>query len=316
MDQTMSRKKQQTARLSVFSNSFLILLKLAVGIVSGTVSIISEAAHSGVDLIAALVAFYAVRKSGQPPDENHDYGHGKIENLSGAIEAVLIIIAAIWIVHEAFQKFSLAQQPEYLEYGIMVMLISIAVNYWVSKKLLSVAKETGSQALEADALHLRADIWTSVGVLTGLAAMKLTGYYWLDPLVAIVVAGIVFRAGCKMTKKSFLELTDISLPDAEAEQIGEIVNTHKEVITFHRLRTRRSGSYRLIDMHVILDKNMHLDKAHAVCDSIEREIEAQLGHCDVVIHLEPCNAHCNCEGETCQIPGKALGDDKIWVKSH
>lgn len=309
MERTWNSKKQKTARLSVISNSVLIILKLVVGIYSGAVSIISEAAHSGVDLIAALVAFYAVRKSGQPPDNNHDYGHGKIENLSGAIEAVLIILAALWIVYEAIQKISAAEKPEYLEYGIIVMLISIAVNYWVSEKLFSVAKETGSQALEADALHLRADIWTSAGVLSGLAAIKLTGYYWLDPVIAILVAGIVFRAGYKMTRKSFLELTDISLPDTEAARIAGIVGAHADVITFHRLRTRRSGSYRLIDMHLVLDKNMQLDKAHAVCDSIEIEIEESLGHCDVVIHLEPCNAHC--QGEGCQLLTKNVQDDEV-----
>ncbi|MBP2640408.1 MAG: cation diffusion facilitator family transporter [Firmicutes bacterium] len=312
MDQTVNGKKQKTARLSVISNSFLIIIKLVVGFYSGAVSIISEAAHSGVDLIAALVAFYAVRKSGKPPDNNHDYGHGKIENLSGAIEAVLIIIAALWIVYEAIQKISAAEKPEYLEYGIIVMLISIAVNYWVSEKLFSVAKETGSQALEADALHLRADIWTSAGVLSGLAAIKLTGYYWLDPVIAILVAGIVFRAGYKMTRKSFLELTDISLPDSEAEKIAGIVDAHVEVIAFHRLRTRRSGSYRLIDMHVVLDKNMHLDKAHSVCDSIEIEIEQSLGHCDVVIHLEPCNAHC--QGEACQLFVSEEKDEETQIK--
>jgi len=312
MDQTVNGKKQKTARLSIISNSFLIIIKLVVGFYSGAVSIISEAAHSGVDLIAALVAFYAVRKSGKPPDNNHDYGHGKIENLSGAIEAVLIIFAALWIVYEAIQKISAAEKPEYLEYGIIVMLISMAVNYWVSEKLFSVAKETGSQALEADALHLRADIWTSAGVLSGLAAIKLTGYYWLDPVIAILVAGIVFRAGYKMTRKSFLELTDISLPDTEAEKIAGIVGAHVEVIAFHRLRTRRSGSYRLIDMHVVLDKNMQLDKAHAVCDSIEIEIEESLGHCDVVIHLEPCNAHC--QGEDCQLFVNEAKDEEAQIK--
>jgi cation diffusion facilitator family transporter len=291
VNQDFTTRKRKTARLSVISNTLLVLFKLVVGLYSGAVSIISEAAHSGVDLIAALIAFYAVRKSGKPPDENHDYGHGKIENVSAAVEAMLIIIAALWIVYEAMQKMTAAAKPEFLEYGIVVMLISIVLNYWVSKQLYAVAKETGSHALEADALHLRADIWTSAGVLLGLTIIKVTGLYWLDPLIAIVVAAIVLRAGYRMTKKSIYELTDLSLPTEEEEQIGEIVSSHLEVIAFHRLRTRRSGSFRLIDMHVILHKNMHLDKAHAVCDAIEKEIEQCLGRCDVVIHLEPCNAH-------------------------
>ncbi|HEY3424959.1 MAG TPA: cation diffusion facilitator family transporter [Negativicutes bacterium] len=281
--------KQNTAQLSVMSNTLLVILKLVVGFYTGAVSIISEAAHSAVDLIASLVAYYAVRKSGQPPDENHAYGHGKIENLSGAIEAALIILAAVWIMFEAGQKISAPHVPAFLEYGIVIMLISISTNYIVSRKLMAVAKQTCSAALEADALHLHADIWTSVGVLAGLVIIKVTGWVWIDPIIAIVVAVVVFKAGFNMTKKSLYELTDISLPEEEENMIVNIVKGHVEVISFHRLRTRRSGSYRMIDMHVIMDKNMHLDKAHAVCDQLENEIKNLLGLCDVVIHLEPCD---------------------------
>ena len=173
--------KQNTARLSVISNTLLVLLKLIVGLYSGAVSIISEAAHSGVDLIAALVAYFAVRRSDQPPDDQHAYGHGKIENLSGAVEALLIIGAALWIIYEAAEKIGSPKQPEFIEYGIGIMLVSIVVNWWVSSKLHAVAIQTGSHALEADALHLRADIWTSAGVLAGLVIIKVTGLAWLDP---------------------------------------------------------------------------------------------------------------------------------------
>jgi cation diffusion facilitator family transporter len=283
--------KERTARLSVISNSVLVILKLVVGFYTGAVSIISEAAHSGVDLLASVIAFYAVRKADTPPDGNHAYGHGKFENLSGAIEAILIVGAAVWIVYEAGDKINSARVPEFLEYGIVIMLISIGVNYWVSERLFKVAKQTDSHALEADGLHLRADIWTSVGVLTGLVIIHFTGLAWLDPVIAIVVAGVVFKAGYGMTKKSLYELTDISLPADEEQIIIDIITSHKEVISFHQLRTRRSGSWRLIDMHLILYKDMHLNKAHDICDQIEAEIKEKLGLCDVVIHLEPCDHH-------------------------
>jgi len=286
-----NKLKQQTARLSVISNTLLVVLKLAVGFYGGAVSIISEAAHSGVDLVASLVAFYAVRKSGKPPDKHHAYGHGKIENLSGAIEAALILIAAVWIVYEALEKLMTVQRPQFIEYGIAVMMVSIVVNWWVSARLLKVAKLTRSDALAADALHLRTDIWTSAGVLIGLTVIKITGVGWLDPAIAIMVAMIVFRAGYLMTKKSLYELTDVSLPKEEEAVIRQILQVHPEIIDFHRLRTRRSGFRRLIDVHVILFKDMHLDKAHAVCDEIEAELEAALSCCDVVIHLEPCGYH-------------------------
>ena len=284
-----SKLKQRTARLSVISNTVLLVLKLVIGFYTGAVSIISEAIHTAVDLLAAVIAFYAVHEADKPPDENHAYGHGKVENLSGAIEAVLIVVAAIWIIFEAKDKLQSAYVPEYLEYGIAIMFISIVVNYWVSSRLYKVAVQTGSQALEADALHLKADIWTSVGVLIGLIILKITGLAWLDSAVAILVAGVVFRAGYRMTKKSLYELTDISLPFEEEQLIIDIIESHTEVISYHQLRTRRSGSRRLVDMHLILYKEMHLNLAHQVCDEIEAEIKIKLEFCDVVIHLEPCD---------------------------
>jgi len=281
--------KQQTARLSVVSNTLLVALKLFVGVFTGAVSIISEAAHSAVDLIAALVAYIAVRKSSQPPDSQHAYGHGKIENLSAAFEAVLIVMAALWIVYESVGKINTPNAPQYLEYGLLVMALSIVVNYWVSNKLYEVAMSTGSHALEADALHLKADIWTSVGVFIGLGIIKLTGLYWLDPLIAIAVALVVFKAGFTMTMKSVYELTDVSLPEEEEAVIRAIVKSHPAVMAFHQLRTRRSGCDRQIDMHLVLQKDMNLAKAHAVCDEIEAKIKSQFSPCDVVIHLEPCD---------------------------
>ena len=202
--------KKRTAWLSIGSNTVLVLLKLIVGFSVGAVSLVSEALHSGVDLVAALIAFWAVRKSTVPPDLEHDYGHGKFENLSAAIEAVLIVAAALGILYEAVDKFDEMAVPEFLEYGIAIMLFSIAVNFLVSRRLIVVAKRTGSQALEADGLHLQSDIWTSVGVLLGLVLMRMTGWAWLDPVIAIFVAGIIFRAGWRMVRESVMELTDAS----------------------------------------------------------------------------------------------------------
>ena len=154
--QDLAKLKKQTAWLSIFSNTTLVLLKLAVGIYVGAVSLVSEAMHSGVDLAASVIALWAVRKSVVPPDLEHDYGHGKFENISSAIEAVLIVLAAVAIVYEAVQKFSAsASAPPLLEYGIAIMLLSIIINYFVSGRLVAVAHKTGSQALEADGLHLR-----------------------------------------------------------------------------------------------------------------------------------------------------------------
>lgn len=283
--------KQRTAYLSILSNTTLVLLKLIVGIYVGAVSLISEALHSGVDLIAALIAFWAVRKSVTPPDTEHDYGHGKYENLSAAVEALLIVAAAIGILYESVMKFAESKVPEMLSYGIAIMAASIVINFFVSHRLIQVARETGSQALEADGLHLRADIWTSVGVLLGLVLMQLTGWAWLDPLIAIFVAGIIFRAGWRMVVDSTMQLTDASLPEEEEERIRKIIESVPEVRGCHCLRTRRSGSYKLLDVHVLFDGTMHLSQVHAICDELEQLIRKEFGTFDIMIHPEPDGYH-------------------------
>ena len=222
-----------------------------------------------------------------PPDKEHDYGHGKFENLSSAVEALLIVGTAIFIIYEAVHKFDTPLDPEFLQYGIYIMIISIVVNFFVSRRLIAVAKKTDSQALEADGLHLQSDVWTSVGVMLGLVGMKVFGFLWLDPVIAIVVALIIFRAGYKMVVESARELTDSSLSPEEEKIIGEIIMEHKDLIGYHHLRTRKSGSYKLLDVHVTFEKDMPLYKVHDICDDIEHKIRQKMGNFDVTIHPEP-----------------------------
>ncbi len=285
--QDLDRLKQKTAWLSIVSNTTLVVLKFIVGFYTGAMSLVSEAMHSGVDLLAALIAFWAVHKSVVPPDVEHDYGHGKYENISSAVEAMLIVAAAIGIIYEAVQKFNGMEPPQFLGYGIAIMAVSIVINYFVSGRLMAVAKQTGSQALEADGLHLRADIWTSVGVLGGLVGIELTGWHWLDPAIAILVACIIFHAGFGMVVESAKELTDTSLPPEDEARIGAIFSRHREVLGYHCLRTRKSGSYKLLDVHILFDAAMPLGRVHAICDEMEQQIREAFGPFDVLIHAEP-----------------------------
>ncbi|HML33771.1 cation diffusion facilitator family transporter [Sporomusa sphaeroides] len=287
MTESMNSLKQNTAKLSIIATSLLLILKLLVGMFTGTISVISEAIHSAVDLLATLIAYYAIRKAAASPDDNHHYGHGKFENISGTIEALLIVAAALWIIYEAYENYIQAHSPVFLAYGMIVMIVSIIVNYFVSHKMLTVAKLTNSPALEADALHLQTDIWTSGGILIGLFFLHITGWAWIDPVIAMVMAIIILKTGYTMIKKNIAELTDISLPKEEEQLISQIINQHDQVISLCQLRTRYSGSYRLIDMHLILDKHMPLDEAHSICDQIEAAIRHHLGIYDVMIHLEP-----------------------------
>lgn len=280
--------KRRTAYLSIVSNTILVILKIYVGIYVGAMSLISEAMHSGVDLLAAVIAFWAVRKAMIPPDKKYDYGYGKYENLSSAIESILIVMAALMIIYEAFEKFRTPSQMQNMEYGIAIMFISIVINMIVSRRLIYVAKITTSQALEADGLHLQSDVWTSVGVLMGLFGIYVLGWYWLDSVVAIFVALIIFRAGYKMIVKSTKVLTDASLSAEYEKKICAIFMKYDDVLGYHNLRTRSAGVYKMIDAHITFDSNMKLGDVHAVCDKIESEIRETMGPTvDVVIHPEP-----------------------------
>lgn len=286
------RLKQRTAYLSIVSNTVLVLAKLAVGFSLGVMSLISEALHSAVDLLAACIAWVAVRKSVQPPDVEHDYGHGKFENVSAAVEALLILLAAFVIIKEALDHLLAGNPlPEDLGYGAAVMVVSIIINLMVSQRLLRVAKKTGSQALEADGLHLRADVWTSVGVLIGLFVMQVTGIAELDSVVAVFVAGIIFREGWRMARDAVMELTDASLPEDEEAQLGKILSSAPEVTGFHCLRTRRSGTRKLLDVHLLFPGGMELRRVHAVCDELEQRIRQEFGTIDILIHAEPDGHH-------------------------
>ncbi len=280
-------KKVSVARLSILSNSCLIILKLAAGIFSGSVSIISEAIHSLMDLIASIVAFISVRISDTPADEKHPYGHGKFENISGVIEALLIFIAAFWIIYEAVKKIIAPQEVEQLEIGFAVMIVAAIVNIIVSRKLYAVSKETGSVALEADALHLKTDVYTSVGVAAGLALMYVTGLHLIDPIIAIFVALLILKESFELFSRAYAPLLDRALPASEVEQITAIIREHcKSNMTFHNLRSRKAGNYNYIDFHLNLDPNLTVGEAHAICDQIEEDIKSRFDHTEVTIHVE------------------------------
>ncbi|MCK9276789.1 MAG: cation diffusion facilitator family transporter, partial [Methanoculleus sp.] len=260
--------KEKTARLSVASNTFLVVTKLTVGVAIGSVGIISEAIHSAIDLIAAIIAYFSVRRSAQPPDECHTFGHGKYESISGLLEAVLILVAAVLIINEAVRNLLGGEETlnvEALGFGIAVMLLSAGINLYVSSRLMAVAKKTESIALESDAWHLRTDVYTSAGVVGGLVLIRLTGLTILDSFVALGVAVIILKAAFDLIRRSFEDLVDRSLPPEEEARIREIINEHcSAVIGFHRLRTRRSGPNRFVDLHLVVPKTATLEEAYGI----------------------------------------------------
>ncbi|MCQ8903492.1 MAG: cation diffusion facilitator family transporter [Methanothrix sp.] len=291
--------KGRAARLSVIACSFLVALKLTVGLMIGSVSIISEAAHSAVDLIAALLAFLSVRIAGRPADDDHPFGHGKMENISGTVEALLIFLAAYWILSEAWSKILNPMEIETVWLGAGVMLVSAIVNALVSRRLFSAGRETESIALEADAWHLRTDVYTSLGVMLGLAAIWIgerisLDLRILDPLAAIFVSLLILKAALHLTINSARDLLDSSLPEDEKALIKEkIVSMKPEVRGFHAFRTRRSGSYRFAEFHILVDSDMTVEESHQLTDILKEAIREHYPCSFVTIHVEPCRLCCD-----------------------
>lgn len=288
--------KIKVARLSIASNTALTLGKLAIGITMNSVGVISEAIHSGLDLIAALIAFFSVKESCKPADERHHYGHGKFENVASITEAILILGAAIIIIYNAYPKLYGQTEIHSLDMGVAVMGISAIVNFFVSRKLFSVGTRTDSPALMADAWHLLTDVFTSLGVLAGIIAIRITGFTIIDPLIAIGVSLLIFKAAIKLIRGSMHSILDARLPETEEIIIKEVLKKYSpEYVEFHKLRTRKAGSQRYVDLHLVVPGYMVINKAHFICNQIEDEISGRLSGIHILIHAEPCTLNCsNC----------------------
>lgn len=282
-------KKVKTARLSIFSNLFLIIIKFLAGIISGSVSIISEAIHSGIDLIASGIAFIAVKISSKEPDKKHPYGHGKFENISGVIEGLLIFVAAFWIIYEAVHKIIHPTEVSYFLLAGGVMFLSAVINFFVSRKLYQVAKETDSIALEADALHLKTDIYSSIGVGLGMLFIYLTGWHIFDPIFAIVVAIFIMKESYVLVSNAFSPLLDSQVDDEEYQQLYDKIRflSLKMDLSFDQLRSRKSGSKHLIDFILFVHPHITVHKSHEICDILEKEIIKDYIDAEVHIHVEP-----------------------------
>jgi cation diffusion facilitator family transporter len=281
--------KLRAATLSVVSNSALILLKAIAASVTGSVSILTEAVHSSVDLVASIVAFGSVRKAGEPADETHRYGHEKIENLSAAIEGILILVGSAVIAFEAIRRLVVGGHLESIQLGWIVMAISLVANVVVSTVIARRARSSGSPALAGDAAHLRTDALTSAAVLVGLVLVKTTGAQWVDSAVALAVACVILITGIRVLTTASQVLVDTSLPRTEVDEIRQVVEAFapRGVVGYHELRTRQAGNRRYVDLHLQFQSGTSLEDAHRTAHEVQQEIGDRLPRADVLIHLEP-----------------------------
>jgi cation diffusion facilitator family transporter len=283
--------KPAAAAVSIASNAVLIALKLAAAAITGSVAILSEALHSGIDLVASVIAFVSVRKADEPADVEHPYGHEKVENVAATIEGMLIIVGAGVIVYEAVHRLAVGAAVDDLGIGIAVIGFSVVANVVVSQFLARQARRHDSPALAGDAAHLGTDALTSFGVLLGLVLVQVTGANAIDSVVALAVAALIVVAGVRILRRSAAVLVDEAPPTEEMDRIEAAIARARadepEVVGYHKLRARTTGRRRYIDLHVQFRTGTTLERAHELAHELRNAIETDLGDAEVLIHAEP-----------------------------
>ncbi len=302
----MFSTKSGAAKLSLAVVLALVVLKLVVASITGSISILAQAMDSVLDVFAVVATFFAIGIASRPADEEHPFGHGKVEGIAAIVQAVLLFGASAGIVYSAIRRIISGEVIEFAAAGIGVMLVSMLASIFLSRHLLRVSRATGSIALEANAHNIAADVYTTAGVLVGLVIIQFTGLYIIDPIIAIIVAAFIVRAAYGVLRKSFGELIDIRLPKAEEEAIKSSILEHGcQLVDFHDLRTRKAGSQRYIELHLTMPKNVSVEEAHRMCDHLEQDIKTRLRGASVVIHVEPCNTEeCKQCTVSCTLRGK------------
>ncbi len=282
------------AKVSLAVVSGLVALKVVVAVVTGSISILAQAVDSFLDLFAVAVTFFAIIIASRPADEEHPFGHGKAENIAAVVQAVLIFTAGGLVIYAAVRRLIFGATVALTEAGIGVMLVSIIASLLLSRYMLRVAKLADSIALEANARNIAADVYTAGAVLVGLVVVRFAGLSILDPIIALAVVLLVLKAGYDVLRRSFGGLIDVKLPDDEEKVISDaIMERGGEIVGFHKLRTRKVGSQRHVDLHLVVPKDVSVEAAHLVCDQLERDIECRLTYANVVIHVEPCSEECD-----------------------
>ena len=284
----LETQKKFAAGLYITSNTLIIITKIIAGMISGSISIISEAIHSFSDFLASILTFFAVTRSAEPADKEHPFGHGKYEDMSGFIEGGLIIFAGLYIIYESSSKLISGYTMEAESMlGIYVMAFAVLANFLVSRYLFYVAKKSDSVSLRADAEHLQTDIFSSLGVLAGLVLIKLTGYTILDPIIAIIVAVIILKAGFSISKETLNNLLDGSISTEDIEKIETVLKNNTIIKGYRNIKGRKSGQYKEIELTILFNPDMKISCCHNICDQIENDIKSELGNVTTTIHAEP-----------------------------
>jgi cation diffusion facilitator family transporter len=279
-------RQRSAAKLSLSSNIVLVIVKVVAGVASGAISVLAEGVQSGLDVLASLMILWTVQRAASPPDDDHPYGHGKMESMASLIQIFLICGSALYILLAAWHRLKSPAMPR-VDWGALALSLAIIVNFFVARHLKTVARETGSQAIAAEAVHLQSDMISCAGVLLGLGAVWLTKEPRLDPLIAGLMAFVVIGSSLKLARETVRPLLDEKLPGEEEAQIVAVLDADPRVLSYHRLRTRQAGSYRLMDVHLLLDDDLSFRESHAIVEEVEDAIRRVLPNLDIIVHAEP-----------------------------
>ncbi len=287
--QSDAAAKSSAARLSILAAAFLIALKTATGVITGSISVWASLLDSTMDIFASVINYFAVRAASRPADEDHSYGHGKAESLAGLFQSLVIAASGLVLVYESIRRI-INPNPTASEWvGILTMVVAVLVSMALVARLRRVARETESPALQADATHYVTDIYSNASALLALVIVGLTPYQIADPIISLGIACYILWSAVSVGRDSIDVLMDRRLPLQVDEQVADVVSRYREqgVLGFHDLRTRRSGSQKFIDLHLEVERDMRLQEAHDVSVRVLRAIEAEIPRARVQIHTDP-----------------------------
>jgi len=297
-----SRRKMFAASLSVFTAVSLALLKLVVGLLTGSMAVLASAVDSLLDILMSGVNFFAIRQAEQPADESHPFGHGKYETLATMIQALVISASGGWIIFESVRRLYSGVVITKVSGGISVLAVSAIVSWVITRYLHRVGTEVDSSALQADSLHFAMDVYTNLALMLGLLLLQWFDAPWLDPALSLLVGLYILYEAIKLVRRGLGDVLDEELPAQVREQILGLIELHKgDLLDVHNLRTRRAGSQKIMDFHLTVCKYLSVEQAHTLSDHLEQRIQQEIAGADVTIHIEPC-LRTDCPGrEACQV---------------
>ncbi|MEZ4599318.1 MAG: cation diffusion facilitator family transporter [Syntrophotaleaceae bacterium] len=291
---SFAKQKIRAARISLVSAGALTLLKLAAAAFTGSLAVLSSGVDSMLDILMSGVNYLAIRQAEQPPDPNHPFGHGKFETVATVLQSLVIALSGCWVLFESVRRLMLGSEVSNLEGGIAVLLISSGASWKISSFLKKTARETDSSALKADSLHFSMDVYTNLALMAGLAVIYLAGITWLDPILSILVGCYILFEAVRLLRHGMGDILDEQLPESIRNEITHVLEMHRQsLLDYHRLRTRRAGSQKIVDFHLTVCRHLTVEESHRIADHLEKRIRDKVPGADISIHVEPCRTeHC------------------------